>query len=64
MKATLKKWWPGVVEACSRANFEAAMGGVRDGDRVTFERVCEVAAAVLAHGDKVIILLSFVLFWC
>ena len=53
VKATLKKWSPGIVEACSRANFVAAMGGLRDGDRLTFERVCEVAAAVLSFGDEV-----------
>lgn len=53
MKATLKKWSPGIVEACSRANFVAAMGGLRDDDRVTFERVCKVAAAVLAFGTEV-----------
>ena len=47
MKATLKAWAPGVVEACSRADFSAAMRGLGGGERVSFERVCEIAAAVL-----------------
>lgn len=49
----LKAWLPGVVEACARADFADAMGDLRGGDRVTFEHVCEVAAALLASKDKV-----------
>lgn len=47
VKAILKTWAPGVVEACSRADFTAAMGGLDGGERVSLQRVCEVAAAVL-----------------
>eukprot|EP00903_Cladosiphon_okamuranus_P010537 g9967.t1 len=48
VKAVLKTWAPGVLEACSRADFSAAMGGLGGGERVSFQRVCEIAAAVLA----------------
>lgn len=47
VKAILKTWAPGVVEACNRADFYAAMGGLSGGERVSFQRVCEIAAAVL-----------------
>lgn len=47
MKATLKAWSPGVVEACSRADFSAAMGDLTSRETVSFQRVCEIAAAVL-----------------
>ncbi|CAM9225060.1 unnamed protein product [Scytosiphon promiscuus] len=47
VKATLKTWAPAVVEACSRAEFSAAMGGLRGGEAVSFQRVCEIAATVL-----------------
>ncbi|CAM9177663.1 unnamed protein product, partial [Ectocarpus fasciculatus] len=47
VKATLKAWSPGVVEACSRADFSAAMGGLTSRKTVSFQRVCEIAAAVL-----------------
>ncbi|CAB1106295.1 unnamed protein product [Ectocarpus sp. CCAP 1310/34] len=47
VKATLKAWSPGVVEACSRADFSAAMGNLTSRETVSFQRVCEIAAAVL-----------------
>lgn len=53
VKAILKAWAPGVVEACSRADFSAAMGGIGGGERVSFERVCAIAAAVLGSTGGV-----------
>lgn len=53
VKATLKAWSPGIVEACSRASFEAAMGNLRGNEKVTFERVCEIAAVVLTSKKEV-----------
>lgn len=53
MKAILKTWAPGVVEACSRADFAAAMAGLGTGERVSFQRVCEIAAAVLGSTGGV-----------
>ncbi|CBN73996.1 hypothetical protein Esi_0009_0188 [Ectocarpus siliculosus] len=47
VKATLKAWSPGVMEACSRADFSAAMGDLTSRETVSFQRVCEIAAAVL-----------------
>lgn len=53
VKAILKTWEPGVVKACSRANFSAAMGGLGGGEKVSFPRVCEIAAAVLGSAGGV-----------
>eukprot|EP00752_Nemacystus_decipiens_P008616 g7695.t1 len=53
VKAILKTWAPGVVEACSRADFSAAMGDLGGGERVSFLRVCEIAAAVLGSTGGV-----------
>lgn len=47
VKAILRAWAPGVVEACSRADFSVAMGGLGGGEKVSFQRICEIAAAVL-----------------
>ncbi|CAM9258655.1 unnamed protein product [Ectocarpus sp. 4 AP-2014] len=53
VKATLKAWSPGVVEACSRADFSAAMGDLTSRETVSFQRVCEIAAAVLEATGRV-----------
>lgn len=51
-KAILRTWSPGMLEACSQGNFAIAMGGLKGSDSMSFERLCEIAAAVLASSPK------------
>lgn len=53
VKAILKTWAPGVVEACSSEQFGLAMQGLKHEEKATFERVCQIAAVVSMLAQEV-----------
>lgn len=53
MKAIIKEWSPGLVEAFSLVDLESTMNGLRGDERVSFEVVCEIAAAITACNAAV-----------